>query len=99
MLKKSALRVAHEQATPLGEARKSPAPAWDRRMLFGVHTLRFPVLCLTVAPELGNCRHALSQRIVGGGMEVTLPFGDSNPFFRTPSVKKSDDGSSTPTGR
>lgn len=99
MMRKSALRVAHEQATPLGEAKRSPDPAWERRKLYGIHTLRYPLISLMVAPDLGHCRHALSQRIVAGTLEVSLPFGDSNPFFRTPSPDKKDDGSSNPTGR
>lgn len=75
---------AHDEACRLGDEGRPRAALARHDLLFGIHALKFPIIAVTVSNELGNCRHALAQRAVAGTMEVSLPFGDSNPFFRTP---------------
>lgn len=46
----------------------------ERSRLFGVHKMRYPLLALQVAQELGPARHALAQRVVTGTMNIRYPF-------------------------
>ena len=78
----SPLRARHGEACRAGVRAHSPPIARMRRLLYGHRALKFPVLAVMVASDLGNCRHALAQRVIAGTHEVQLPFGDSNPFFR-----------------
>lgn len=75
---------AHREACQLGDEGRPHRMLAQHDLLFGQRGLKFPVIAVTVSNELGNCRHALAQRNVAGTLEVQLPFGDSNPFFRKP---------------
>jgi hypothetical protein len=46
----------------------------ERTRLYGVHKMRYPLLALQVSQDLGPARHALSQRVVSGTMNVRYPF-------------------------
>lgn len=48
--------------------------AWERRgLLRGEVEFGWPVLALHVRRDLGQVRHALSQRVVAGVLQVYLP--------------------------
>ena len=77
------LTLFHQEACLLGRHGRPSKGLAQHDLLFGRHALKFPIIAVTTASELGNCRHALAQRTVAGPLEVQLPFGDSNPFFRS----------------
>lgn len=92
----SPLARAHREAGLLGDEAEQPDPVQLRKLLYGRRGLRMPLISVTSAHHMGPARHALAQRAVGGQLEVSLPFGDSNPFVRSPKSKPPDGGSSAP---
>jgi hypothetical protein len=41
--------------------------------LYGERQQKWPMLALEATPDLGNCRHVLSQMVVAGTMDVRPP--------------------------
>ena len=75
----------------MGIQRHIPREHEYRQLLYGPpgRRVKFPLMSIMHEKELGNCRHALAQRVVAGTLEVTLPFGpDSLHAPKAPKKKK-----------
>ena len=68
-------------ASPLRDLHRSSS-RFERRALqrqlhtdrlYGERLLKYPMLALQSSPDLGSCRHALSQMVVAGTMDVRPP--------------------------
>jgi hypothetical protein len=69
----SPLRASHRRSCQLGK-RRSNLPGHVRSALYGRRAVRFPLLALTTAQDMGPARHALAQRVVSGAMDIRYPF-------------------------
>jgi hypothetical protein len=69
------LRRLHAEATLLAAPGRKVA-ALRRPIFRGARSVKHPVTALLVQEELGNVRHALSQRVVAGTMVVHFAPGD-----------------------
>lgn len=92
----SPLGRAHREAGLLGDEAEQPQPVTDRGLLYGRRGLRIPLISITAQHHMGPARHALAQRAVGGTLEVSLPFGESNPFVRSSTSTPPDGGKPAP---
>ena len=85
----SPLARAHQEACRIGRPAHQPKVIGFRTLLYGRRAFRLPVISVLNDRELGRCRHALAQRVVGGTLEVQIPWADGNPFFRKAAPEKS----------
>lgn len=72
-LRWSPLRQAHREAHRLLQELFLPRILQDRRMLYGRHLMRYPLMALLVSREMGPVRHAISQRTVAGTVLILAP--------------------------
>jgi len=67
----SPMRHSHDWARQFSQTRQVAGS--PRGLLRGPRALKFPLMSLLVRQELGNCRHALAQRVVAGSMVIHFP--------------------------
>lgn len=69
----SPFRQNHDVSCRLG-ALRTVAAERERCRLYGTRKVRFPLMALMTSQELGAVRHALSQRVVAGTLQISYPF-------------------------
>ena len=82
----SPLRLRHQEIERFGIRRHIPRETDRRQLLFGPgRVTKYPLMALKTDKELGDCRHALAQRVVAGVEEVNwvFPAGDGKSITRT----------------
>ena len=85
-------------ASPLRDLHRSSS-RFERRALerelhadrlYGEREQKWPMLALQSSPDLGNCRHALSQMVVAGTMDVRPPIHVSSGRGETEEQRQSN---------
>lgn len=81
----SPFRARHDELVVRGVQRHIPREVHRRQLLFGPgRAVKFPLVALTTQQDMGDVRHALSQRTVAGTAEVTFPFAPERVPPATP---------------
>ncbi len=73
----SPIQVSHREACRFGRRSLRAVRRARQVVIYGRRgNVKYPLMSILVAQDLGNCRHALAQRVVAGTMTVHYAPGD-----------------------
>lgn len=93
----SPFRSRHVEACRFGRSSVRLTAHNKEVQIYGLRgDVKYPLMSIMIQQELGNCRHALAQRVVAGTMTVHYAPGDGPPKLK-PSPEGSAESSANPS--
>lgn len=94
----SPLGARHSEACRFGRTSVRVTQSNKTVLLYGIRgNVKYPLMSIMVQQELGNCRHALAQRVVAGTMTVHYAPGDGPPRLKPTPEDPADSAPSNPS--